>query len=282
MNTILSLSARPSVGRACLHQQLRLSHCEACIVACPTKAITLKKGSVSIDDKMCTACGNCLFVCPTTALKNIPAPQRWFHKATLVAPFSLFPPTIEELLLWHTQHNIRAIEIDPDTFPGWLVAIAALNLRLDELGESLWTIVAPQEKRINPGRRRWLYIHHKDASSGSVSPGTDVNRNRFALSLNETLCYLCGACSRICSKNVIELNDENLTLRHSQCNGCQACTDVCIPQALKLTISINSPPTRLTVETKRCITCQQTFPGWPEGQNKCPICQRHAFGMREA
>ncbi len=279
---LAALSARPSIGRACLHQQLRHSSCEACRHACPFDAIKPENGCMVLNADICTSCGNCQFVCPTAALENLSAPQRSFHGAALIAPFSIIPPTVEELLIWHTERGVRCVELDIETSPGWLVALARLNLRLKQLGEPCWTVAQPEEKPVNTGRRSWLRINKADASTASVLPARGLNNSSFALSLEKSSCYLCSACSRICPQAAIEINDEAFTLHHSRCNGCKACTDVCLPHALTLTNYLQSGTTRFSVKSTGCTTCQQLFLTWPGGSNECPVCQRHAFGMREA
>jgi NAD-dependent dihydropyrimidine dehydrogenase PreA subunit len=274
-------SARPAIGRACLHQQLRSSSCEACRSACPFDAIAPEKGRMVIDADKCSACGNCLFVCPTSALENLPAAKRRFHLDTLVAPLSALPPTVQELLAWHSERGIRRVEIDPDAAPGWLLAVATLNLRLKQLGEPGWSIALPQETPVNAGRRRWLQVNQNGSDTARVSPVPYRKLNGYAVALDQSRCYLCGACARICPTGAIDINDEAMTLQHERCVGCRACTDLCLPQALRLQQAPTQSATLYPLEARRCATCRQPFLTWPEGKDQCPLCQRHAYGMRE-
>ncbi|MEW7315252.1 4Fe-4S dicluster domain-containing protein [Buttiauxella gaviniae] len=280
--TFSALDARPVIGRACLHRQLRSSRCEACLNACPLGAITLEEDRIQLDADSCTSCGNCLFVCPTAAIENLPAPTRSISGSTLVGPLSVVPPTVEELLAWHSEQGIRSVETDPLTSPGWLMAIAALNLRLKQLGEPLWFIVPPEEKAINSGRRRWLQIRKKEVLTAGISAPSAFNKSSFTLTLDKNRCYLCGACSRICPKKALEISDENFTVNHANCSGCQACIDVCLPQALQRVENMASEVTQHALTLAQCKTCHHTFRAWSNNVPECPVCQRHGFGMREA
>lgn len=53
---------------ACLSIRFGHVQCAHCVQACPTGAISIEAGSLSINDA-CLACGRCAAVCPTSALK---------------------------------------------------------------------------------------------------------------------------------------------------------------------------------------------------------------------
>jgi Ni,Fe-hydrogenase III small subunit/Pyruvate/2-oxoacid:ferredoxin oxidoreductase delta subunit len=48
----------------------RCKHCNACIVSCPTKAITEQDGCLLIDHKACIFCGRCVEHCEVQQLKH--------------------------------------------------------------------------------------------------------------------------------------------------------------------------------------------------------------------
>jgi ferredoxin len=42
--------------------------CEACVEACPNKAITLVNDVAAVDKKKCDECGACVEACPNSAI----------------------------------------------------------------------------------------------------------------------------------------------------------------------------------------------------------------------
>lgn len=279
---LLSLKARPSVGLACLRSQLRHSRCQACQDACPLEAINFSKGLAEIDADTCVSCARCLFVCPTTAITDLTPPLRAYREAMLIAPFSHIPPTPEELLLWHDEFRIRAVEMDADEHPGWLLSLAELNLRLARLGKPAWTLVSPPQNSVNSGRRRWLQISQATACTAAVSPAVAPAGTNLAIGLDTSRCYLCGACVKICPQQAISLTENELILDPLRCNGCKACENVCFPQAIAIQPSPSAFPVRHAVFRATCSSCRQPFASWHEDASLCPICQRHGHGMREA
>ncbi|NLS55833.1 4Fe-4S binding protein [Hafnia alvei] len=274
--------ARPSVGRACLRNRLRHSVCQACQDACPLGAIRLNNGSADIDADSCIGCARCLFVCPASAIENLAPPQRAYRDSALVAPLSLIPPTTEELRLWHSQHHIRSVEIHPDEHHGWLVSIAELNRHLDLVGETMWTLAPPPQNNINAGRRRWLQINRVTAGTKAVSPAAASPTATLAIIMDTNSCYLCGACAKICPQQAITLSEQELTLDPHRCNGCKACENVCFPKAIEVKLSATALLTNYAVFKATCSSCQQTFASWREDVDRCHICKRHTYGMREA
>lgn len=101
--------------------------------ACPTAAIRYTAQGVVIDEAECVGCGQCLFVCPGEALENIPAVSRRWQQDKLVSPLSSLPASLEELLIWHAEYHIRAIELADTDNASWLRVIAELNLILKNL-----------------------------------------------------------------------------------------------------------------------------------------------------
>lgn len=107
----LTIDPAVDVTQACVRRRFRFSSCRACADVCPAQAFSLAQGQVSIDTTRCIACGDCLFVCPVDAIIGIKPVKRFVQGDTLVGPFSLQAPTVDELLLWHSQYGIRFIDI---------------------------------------------------------------------------------------------------------------------------------------------------------------------------
>lgn len=70
-----------------------------------------------------------------------------------MGPFSLQAPTVDELLLWHSQYGIRFIDIAVERSAQWLMALAGLNLALRRYGEPGWSFKHVVGAEINASRR---------------------------------------------------------------------------------------------------------------------------------
>lgn len=129
---MVNLASDPAIDvtQACVRRRFRFSSCRACADVCPAQAFLLTQGQASIDTARCIACGDCLFVCPVDAITGIKPVKRFVQGDTLVGPFSLQAPTVDELLLWHSQYGIRFIDIAVERSAQWLMALAGLNLAL--------------------------------------------------------------------------------------------------------------------------------------------------------
>lgn len=283
---VLTRSPPPQVRESCLRRRLRLHPCDACAQACPTAAITLRPDGASLDSERCVRCGRCLFSCPVAALENLAPPPRYLRDNVLVAPLSAVAPSVEELLMWHREHAVRAVEMDMDRHPGWALAVAALNLRLRRLGEPCWTRIAP-DTATHSGWR-WRRGASAATTTASVSPGRRARRRCFAEQaewqpeIDERACTLCGACARVCLEGALRMDAGTLEIAPGNCTGCQSCVVVCIVQAMVLEPGADVSPRRRHWYTARCQHCHQPFRAWQPDAPVCPLCQRHAQGMRTA
>ncbi len=281
--------APPGVGEPCLRNLLPRHDCQACVAACPVQAITATASTPSIDEGECLQCGRCLFVCPTDALQNIRPENRRFTGTTLVAPFSTLEPSVDELLMWHQQHGIRAVEMEMDKFPGWVRAVAALNIQLRELNAPVWQILPPQQKAINAARRHFIKANEVDVESATARTGRRARRQAFStlseyhLALDRALCTACGACARICGENALSLRDGALTFSSSSCTGCNSCAVVCPVDAIRIARQLGENRVlRFEWIQKSCRCCQREFYTFNPETDRCAVCQRHKYGMREA
>ena len=50
--------------------------CGACLITCPTNALTAAPGRPALDAARCTACLACLEVCPAGAIYPVTEPER--------------------------------------------------------------------------------------------------------------------------------------------------------------------------------------------------------------
>jgi ferredoxin len=60
-----------SLGQDIMRNEARCTHCGACVVICPTGALSLdqKTKMVNFDDGQCTACELCVLACPPRAME---------------------------------------------------------------------------------------------------------------------------------------------------------------------------------------------------------------------
>ncbi|WP_228412368.1 4Fe-4S dicluster domain-containing protein, partial [Salmonella enterica] len=236
----LTIDPAVDVTQACVRRRFRFSSCRACADVCPAQAFSLAQGQVSIDTTRCIACGDCLFVCPVDAIIGIKPVKRFVQGDTLVGPFSLQAPTVDELLLWHSQYGIRFIDIAVERSAQWLMALARLNLALRRYGEPGWSFKHVVGAEINASRRTLFHVPRDAITPCAVEPGKRRLRQAFSAfsecvpEISPQECRMCGACWRSCPENVIQFDDNTLTIAAARCTGCGGCAAVCPHQALRL------------------------------------------------
>ena len=280
--------APPGVGASCLRNTFPRHPCRACADACPVAAITLSAAGQTIDDASCLRCGNCLFPCPTDAPENLTPTLRNYQADRLVAPFSACI-TADELLMWHFQYAIRGVALESADHPVWVRVVAELNLTLRQLREPEWQIFPPTPRAVNPLRRHWLHIPEENVQSGRVSAGRRARRallssfSEYQFSLSLSLCMACGACARACPENALQITETALAWDPARCTGCNSCTAVCFSAAIRIEHQLQAAtPQRYPFAVKTCRSCHHTFYTFSPEADRCHICQRHAFAMREA
>jgi ferredoxin len=72
----------------CVHAWNRDSACQLCVSICPTQALAVTSGQITLDEAACVQCGACLPCCPTGALVGFD------ERARLLQSVSELPPTI--------------------------------------------------------------------------------------------------------------------------------------------------------------------------------------------
>lgn len=180
----LTIDPAVDVTQACVRRRFRFSSCRACADVCPAQAFSLAQGQVSIDTTRCIACGDCLFVCPVDAIIGIKPVKRFVQGDTLVGPFSLQAPTVDELLLWHSQYGIRFIDIAVERSAQWLMALAGLNLALRRYGETGWSFKHVVARRLTPRGALCFMFRATPLPRAPSSRGNGVSDRRFPRSAN--------------------------------------------------------------------------------------------------
>ncbi|KAB8307752.1 ferredoxin [Rouxiella chamberiensis] len=287
---LFSLNARPpeaGAGRACVRNQLPLNPCQACVDVCGAGVIKVNNGKIEIETAGCTACGACLFACPAGAIEGITPPERAYRDGCLTMPLSLSAPSVNELLMWHVQHQIRGVEMETGAHSGWLMAVAALNIWLKKTGEPLWNLQPPSEETQQGSRRHWLRIKDDSRQTGYVTPGGRARRASFPqvteyrIVLEREKCSLCGACARVCPESAIHISNTSFTLNAEKCTGCGNCETLCFEKAIGVEKDIAAGLEILETTGAVCTTCRRPFTAWSAEENRCPVCRKHSFNMRE-
>ncbi len=135
-----------------------------------------------------------------------------------MGPFSLQAPTVDELLLWHSQYGIRFIDIAVERSAQWLMALAGLNLALRRYGEPGWSFKHVVGAEINASRRTLFHVP-RDAitpsrrRAGETASQTGVFRVQRMRTRNQSARVQdVRACWRSCPENVIQFDDNTLTI----------------------------------------------------------------------
>ncbi|EBF8131887.1 4Fe-4S binding protein [Salmonella enterica] len=283
----LTIDPAVDVTQACVRRRFRFSSCRACADVCPAQAFSLAQGQVSIDTTRCIACGDCLFVCPVDAIIGIKPVKRFVQGDTLVGPFSLQAPTVDELLIWHSQYGIRFIDIAVERSAQWLMALAGLNLALRRYGEPGWSFKHVVGAEINASRRTLFHVPRDAITPCAVEPGKRRLRQAFSAfsecvpEISPQECRMCGACWRSCPENVIQFDDNTLTIVAARCTGCSGCAAVCPHQALRLRFDVEPASTRHSAAyTLTCESCKRTFHALTPEHTHCVLCQSPEFAVR--
>ena len=285
--TLLKKAAVPAIGDRCVRHTLRYARCQACVAACPVEALSVVNGKIVFAEDRCLHCGDCLFVCPTEAISGITTVTRHYRDDTLVAPLSFRPASTEELLIWHQLYHLRAVACDIDAQPGWVLAVARLNLTLRRYQQPEWRIIPPVASGVNPSRRALMRAGADETRSARVPAGRRVVRQLYPHvsdwlpAIDPQRCQLCGACWRICPEQVLRTEGENFVIESARCTGCGNCQAVCQHEAVTVSDGPRPQPVRqMPLVSARCTSCQRSFLAWHQSGTRCPTCQQHQHGMR--
>ncbi|HCH40593.1 MAG TPA: ferredoxin, partial [Enterobacter sp.] len=86
-----------------------------------------------------------------------------------------------------------------------------------------------------------------------------------------------------CPENALQITETALAWDPARCTGCNSCTAVCFSAAIRIEHQLQAAtPQRYPFAVKTCRSCHHTFYTFSPEADRCHICQRHAFAMREA
>ncbi|MBU9977768.1 4Fe-4S binding protein [Proteus mirabilis] len=282
----VDLPPEPIINDKCVRKRLKQSLCDSCSKVCPVDAITFSLLNVEIDNERCFQCGNCLFTCPVDAIENISPHERSFQDNLLVINHDEPLASIEELLVWHRQYQIRGMKIAEPLVDKWLPILAQLNLQLKTLQEPVWQLVLVEPEPVDSGRRFMLFrqkLDEKPLNKGHVKTGLNARKQLypqdswFHIQLDKESCILCSACAKVCDEGAITIEDNCFTIDEKRCTGCMNCQVVCFPKSIKVVeqVAKNSTPTHYHYYDAQCDKCRLAFFAWEPNATLCPICTQH-------
>lgn len=282
----VDLPPEPVINDKCVRKRLKQSLCDSCLRSCPVGAITFGHLNVEIDNELCFQCGNCLFTCPVDAIENITPHERTYQDNLLVVSHDEPLASVEELLVWHRQFQIRGMKITEPLVDKWLSVLAKLNLQLKTLQEPIWQLVITEPMDVDSGRRFMLFrqkLDEKPLNKSHVKTGLNARKQLyredswFQIKLDKENCILCSACAKVCDENAIELENNVFTLDEKRCTGCMNCQIVCFPKSIMIDeqVAKNSEPMRYYYYDAHCEKCRLAFLAWEPESKLCPICTQH-------
>ena len=251
-----------------------LKNCIMCVNSCPTRALSGKPPSVDYDK--CTLCGLCFSICPVEAIHSpqlTPKAVEAFIAAiresvgeslnvviveyealqdlsmelvdggvqpTIVIPVWSLAEITPLALLKLSYHGFTPVIYDKRgvSLEGVLAELAGLGvIRIAKSLEELKAKIR-EEPLFNVGeaditaRGYALKVLERVKERATLNfPGAGY------LEVDESLCTLCGACTRTCPTNALTILEEEtvkLTLKVNECIGCRECEITCPEGAIKV------------------------------------------------
>jgi Fe-S-cluster-containing hydrogenase component 2 len=284
-----SLTHELQITSRCTRVTSPKSTCTICLESCPNKAIIFDKKNIVIDSTKCNGCGQCVLLCPTSAIIGSP-PSRNFEKNRLVYDPSHPSPTEKELLIYVASGLRGVVMYETEMNPGWKMAIEVTNEMLKDLDEPQLE-VEYQNKLTEKLTRRDLFLSVKAKSrhfAQDFSPASwRIKEDGWKLSnyfpkhqcyqveLNQEKCTLCQACFKLCPEKLFTITDTVVNIKNQPCTNCSLCTDICPENAITIKQK-TTPKTEqsYTVLTKQCPTCQQPYQTFNQTTEKCHTCTK--------
>jgi len=203
--------------------------CNQCKLVCPTGAIKLKDGRVSVDPDKCVSCGLCVAVCPLYSL-DMPglAPNEILaaippSKASLAKRVVLKPPE----------------KVTEDDFDDQTLVLLSIPLRVgiivDYFTKVLGWELCDAKGCVPPSARepRPCELSLPDDLSPLLVVKAAYSLDpKYEVVVNPKLCDACTVCSEVCPTGALKLRSPTMTLSilshlPAACVGCNACVRAC-------------------------------------------------------
>lgn len=95
----------------------------------------------------------------------------------------------------------------------------------------------------------------------------------FDIKIQKSKCMECGACMKLCPKEVWEVREAKLIYRPYRCNGCKICEDICVAKAIYVSEEINKCKEEEYEKIEyACSSCEKRFFTYQDEKTICPKC----------
>ncbi|SDL89386.1 4Fe-4S binding protein [Bacillus sp. OK048] len=285
VNWLESLHEEMKVTNKCSRERNRKSTCSYCIEKCEHDGIVIKGDLLLIDTKKCTMCGECMIVCPVSAIEGV-ASNRSFEKGSLIFDRS-YVPSIKELLIYK-KRGMTSIQVSQQPInQEWETVVHATNEQLHLLDESPIVVI----EKVNDemlSRRALFGSFQKEGKqlAKRMAPAVwkmeqdDWKLSKyysdyqfFSVNLDQDKCTLCKACFGLCPEGVFQINEGMLHIDNQKCVNCTACTDVCSENAIEIQLDVKIKSEQFEpIHSQNCKDCGHSFYTFDTGIEKCHVC----------
>ncbi|MFP7299956.1 4Fe-4S dicluster domain-containing protein [Neobacillus niacini] len=279
-----SLHEEIIVSSSCVRKRNRKSTCEYCLEICEHEALSVKGNQLIIDSNNCTLCGECVIVCPLSAIEGL-VNNRTFDNGSLVYNTE-YVPTIKELLIYKIR-GLSSIQTQKPLNKEWETALTKSNNILELLGES--PIIVTEKVLGEMLSRRALFSslqkEGKQLAKNMAPAAWKMEKDDWKLTkyypdyqfysvkISEDKCTLCQVCFSLCPENLFHIEGTQLLIDHEKCVDCTSCTDVCPENAIEIVPDIKrKSKNKKNITHKSCKDCGHTFYTFKETIEKCHIC----------
>lgn len=284
LNWLDGLHQEIMISNQCARKKCVYSKCRQCMDHCPKGAIGLLENAPIVDLEKCTSCGECILVCPLSAIEGNP-PVRELFENNLVFDES-YTPFIKELLIARKMGMTSVLVKNTPLNEKWRTVLTKVNEILAALQIDVITIERWENKKLT--RRKMIQAFQKEGKRFAFNMAPikwktiqakwklatyypDVQF--YEVEWETTKCTICQACFHICPEKVFSLDESTFVIDHIRCVNCQLCMNVCEKKALTILPNIKKKCRNVkSISSVKCSNCGKIFFAF-EKRTKCHICE---------
>lgn len=285
MNWLESLHVDAKITNTCSRKKHLRSTCTACLEVCKDEAISITNNSIELNLERCTSCGECMIVCPLSAIAGI-AGTREFDKSSLIFN-DHYTPSVKELLIYKSRGLTSIIMGSGDFNQSWEMVLKETNQTLQLLDQQPIEFVRIRNQE-GISRRVFFASLQKEGKQLAKNMAPAIWKqveNEWNLAsyypdyqfhqveISHEKCTLCQMCQTFCSQNVITKKEGFLLVENEKCVNCLDCTDICTEHAIQIKHGIQRKKhSKHYYYTKKCQECGQLFNTFQPEKIKCSVC----------